>query len=379
VYLCEYVGGGCMPTSRVPAVRDFFLGLANLHCGVRVVGYARARDFDRKTWQDPGLYLLLGDLHLPPVAWFHASTDAVQAPRRGLPPWIADVPAMDRQPRDLVAKAWNRAEWRREANEPGQARAYDGENPDISGNAGESLVRFLRALAALDAGVRKQLHFIHLGDLFELWIGRKYHLVPGPDGMPRWRLPDAPDIVANWCLQVMIQNAPVFEALKLLESSGLGEVKYLAGNHDGYLLKPELPDSLGLPGRDPFYRGLNGDLLAEHGHRFDSWNFDNVKGGDVLSGPGVTKLLMLVPSLRRLEGPLGKMTFWQPSQRDLHVLGAALLFLHEQTALGHKPFSIYAMGHSHDRMLVRADVRVRHPLEPLKDGSRPTVYREERP
>jgi hypothetical protein len=119
---------------------------------------------------------------------------------------------------------------------------------------------------------------------------------------------------------------------------------------------------------------LNGDLLVEHGHRFDNWNFDNVPGDALTSGPGLTRLLMLKPSLRKLETPLGKMMFWKPDQRDLHVLGATLQFLDERVAQGKKPFSIYAMGHSHARMLVRSDVRVEHPdrsPQPVNDNATP--------
>jgi len=249
------------------------------------------------------------------------------------------------------------------------ARALDGDNPDISGQAGRSLTRFLHALASLDSEIRQRLHFIQLGDMFELWIGRKYHLVPGPDGTPRWRTPESPDIVAGWGLEVMIQNAPVFTALKLLARAGLAEVKYLGGNHDGYLMKPELAAGLGLPVRAPCFRGLNDDLFVEHGHRFDSWNFDNVDGQSLLSGPGVTRLLLLKPSLRKLEGPLGKMRFWEPAQRDVHLMGATLHYLYQRFARQQKPFSIYAMGHSHERMLARFDIRTQHSTKDAERSS----------
>jgi hypothetical protein len=366
VYLCEYLGQPVVPVTRVPAVNEFFTGLARLGCGVRVIEYARARDFDRKTWQDPNLYLLLGDLHLPPAGWFHAQSDGLPAPRREVPPWLAGTAAMARQRDGFIQEAHDRARFRQAMGDEAHALAFDRDNPDISMHAGESLARFLDGLASLDAQLRSRLHFIHLGDLFELWVGRKYHLVPGPDGIPRWRLPESADIVADWCLEVMVQNEPVFSALRRLERAGLAEVKYLVGNHDGYLLKPEMTTQLGLPARAPLYRGLNGDLLAEHGHRFDSWNFGNVNGDELLSGPGLTRLLLLKPALRKLEGPLGKMMFWTPKQRDLHMLGASLLFLDERFQQQKKPFSIYAMGHSHHRMLVRFDVRAEYSAEAPK-------------
>jgi hypothetical protein len=278
-----------------------------------------------------------------------------------LPAWLEGAPAMAGQPDGRLRDAYQCAAFHRAMGEVPKVKRLDGQNPDVSGQAGETLVRFLDALSSLDKEVRAKLHFVHLGDMFELWIGRGYHLVPGPDGEPTWRYPQSVDVVADWCLEVMIQNTPVFSALRRLEGAGLAEVKYLAGNHDGYLLKPEVPTHLGLRARDPFYRGLNGDLLAEHGHRFDGCNFDNVDGKDFFSGPHVSGLLMDYPFLRKLEEPLGTLRGLRSvQQRDAHLLGATLLYLDELTELEQKPFSIYAMGHSHRRMLVRFNIRTEY-------------------
>jgi hypothetical protein len=362
VYLCEYTGQPSVPVSRVPAVRELFTGMANLGCGARVVKYARARGFARETWQDPDLYLLLGDLHLPPVRWFYTQGDFVSPPERELPAWLASAPAMARQPNRVLRSAYECAAWHEFRGDEPAALAPIG-TPDIFRKAGPSLVRFLRAVASLDPQVRKRLHFIQLGDMFELWIGRDYHLVPGSDGMPRWRHADSVNIVADWCLEVMIKNARIFSLLDLLGRAGLAEVKYLGGNHDGYLMMPELAAQLGLPPREPCYRGLHDDLFAEHGHRFDNWNFDNVDGRKLLSGPGVTRPLRYAPFLRQLEGPITDLMFWTPKQRDLHLLGATLHYLYERFDRQQKPFAIYAMGHSHARMLARFDVRAKRTLK----------------
>ena len=69
---------------------------------------------------------------------------------------------------------------------------------------------------------------------------------------------------------------------------------------------------------------------------------------------------MLQPSLRELESPLGKVMYWKPEQRDVHLLGATLLYLDELIELHRKPFAVYAMGHSHARMLVRFHIRTEY-------------------
>jgi UDP-2,3-diacylglucosamine pyrophosphatase LpxH len=245
------------------------------------------------------------------------------------------------------------------------------ENPDISGWAGLDLVRFLRAIYSLDPLVRQRLHLIQLGDLFELWIGKLYHLVPGPDGVPRWRYPDSPQTVADWCLEVMIQNAPVFSWLDRLKGAGLAEMKFLGGNHDGYLMKDDVATLLALPTREPFYRGLHGDMLVEHGHRFDSANHDNVNGKNPFKGPIVTMLLIGAPKLRELETPVGIASeLWTPESRDGCLLGATLVYLHERMELQQKPFSIYVMAHTHRRMLTRFDIRTKYTTTNHEEGIR---------
>jgi UDP-2,3-diacylglucosamine pyrophosphatase LpxH len=292
-------------------VRDFFVGLSKHGCGACVLQHALARDLNIKTPNDPNLYLLLGDLHMPPGEWFRS-----EGPTS--PPL----------------------------------------NPDIFGQAGADLVRFLGAVAELPKEIKQRLHFIQTGDMFELWVGRDYQFMPGQNGRPMWIDASAPNRVADWAREVLVQNAPSFAAFRRLEHAGLAEVKYLAGNHDAYLARPELSSQLRLPARDQTYRGLSDDLLVEHGHRFDGWNFDKVNGQHWLSGPFLTKLLLYNPDIRSLE-PLGGyiMAFTSPPTRDVYLLGATLAYLFERFHVQQKPFSIYAMGHTHARMMLRFDVR----------------------
>jgi len=175
--------------------------------------------------------------------------------------------------------------------------------------------------------------------------------------------------VADWALEVMIQNAWVMEAFRRIERAGLAEVRYLEGNHDAYLRKPEVTSQLRLPHRELSYRGLSDDLFVEHGHRFDSWNYDEVQGYyevgrtriPSLSGPTITRGLLHVPGLRSWEG-LGEFysALRSPSNRDKYLLGATLVYLFERFEANQKPFSIYAMGHTHECMMRRFDVRAQY-------------------
>jgi UDP-2,3-diacylglucosamine pyrophosphatase LpxH len=361
VYLCEYVGGATVPQTRVPAVRSFFEGLAERGAGARVVRYCRARDIDRRTAEDPGLHLLVGDLHLPPVTWFYSKTQIAIPVERQMPEWLARAPAMRRQKTSLLRDYYGRSTYDRERGEMRQAHSPVWGTPDIFKNAGGDLSQFLDAVGSLDDALKARIHFIHTGDMYELWVGRDYHLVSGADGRSRWKESNSPDTVADWALEVMVRNAHVFAAFLRLADAGLAEVRYVGGNHDGYMMKEEMAAQLATARRDPLYRGLNGDLMVEHGHRFDGSNYDNVDGQKLLSGPGVTEWLYLVPGLRKLEAVgRAKDAFTKPSERDGYLLGATLFYLLERFHERRKPFAIYAMGHTHEAMLVRFDVRAEY-------------------
>jgi hypothetical protein len=275
-----------------------------------------------------------------------------------MPEWLAQTPVMLRQKDYLMMDYYRQAAYARGNSQVPIANSPIYGHPDIFQCAGNDLVQFLNALATLDESMKRRLHFVHAGDMFELWVGRDYQLIPGDDGSPRWKNQDSPERVADWALEVMAQNTPVFSALRRLEAAGLAGTKYLGGNHDGYLMKEEMASQLRLPVRDPVYRGLNGDLTVEHGHRFDGSNFDNVNGQEITSGPGVTELLHLFPFLRKYESAMSaRKMLTDPSSRDGYLLGATLLYLFERFQAGRKPFSIYAMGHTHEALLARFDVR----------------------
>ena len=374
VYLCEFKNTAVMPLTRVPAVRSFFAALSERGCGAEVRVHALARDVNSKTPGDPNLYLLLGDLHLPPVTWFYSQADVAFPPPHEMPEWLGRTQAMARQKDHSLRFLYDRAATAREDGSVPQAKARTpgaSSSPDIFGRAGGDLVHFLGALSNLPDELRRRLHFIQTGDMFELWVGREYQFVPGAGGLPVWKDPAAPNRVADWALEVMIQNAWVIEAFRRLERAGLAEVRYLEGNHDAYLRKPEVTSQLRLPHRELSYRGLSDDLFVEHGHRFDSANFDEVDGTAYFSGPSICKKLLEKPGLRKLE-PMADYVriMTDPAVRDTYLLGGTLLYLHDRFQSQQKPFSIYAMGHTHARTMCRFDVRTSYTGSYHEEGSK---------
>ena|GEM_PF-2943892 len=341
VYLCSFYRRQnkqqLRGTSKVKSVEDFLDGLAQSGCGVTVDHYARASDkmpLSANTKDDPTLYLFLGDLHLPPISWFVKQLELkaeYEEWRKRRPDWPEDFPPPPLQPQ-----------------------------ADIFRSAGADLTFFLNGLCSLPSSVKDLLHFIQLGDMFELWLGRTYQFQPGL-WEPNWVGNESIGTTAFWAWEVLAQNKDVAKAFEELGKANLKEVKYLWGNHDAYLKDPKVTDRLNQPQRDRFYVGLSEDLYAEHGHRFDSSNYDNVSGFKFtnlkswVKGPAVVSLLYQMPVLRKAESFARKVTGQMPAL-DTNLLGATVLYLsihhdppesQQSPAIAGHPFSIYVMAHSH--------------------------------
>ena len=358
VYLCEFTRSPSAPQSKVEAVRNLFHGIAMSGCGVRVLNYARTGGgISAAVASDPSLYLFLADFHLPPVTWFHDNSELIgllQTEQRDPPAWLSDTPAMRRQTDYLYRNYYSVARWSRERGR------HTTNDADIFRASGDDLVRFLNALGNMNADVKRLLHFIQLGDMYELWLGRDYQFRSGHNN-PGWLNDRSVNTVSNWGLEVTIRNQEVVEAFQRLNAAGLREVKYLWGNHDAYLKSTDVTGQLNLHQRDPIYTGLGGAIYAEHGHRFDRSNHDNVTAWD---GPAGANAAYYVPVLRSAE-PLARTltSVGHPStMRDCNLLGATLIYLYTMYDRGAAPFNVYVMGHSHDRQLFTFNVYVQYHL-----------------
>jgi hypothetical protein len=355
IYLCEYAVIPTMTKSKIPAVDAFFSHMKTAFGGIRVLSYLRAMDTLPKSTSDTDLYLLLGDLHLPPVSWFYdketASNWEVVYDYDG-PKWLENIPQFTIS--SIFRSYYEISSYHRQnGTVPNPIQPLG--NPDIFGKAEASLVAFLDRISSMPNDIKDKFHFVQSGDMFELWLGREYQYLPGPENKPVLKSSDSAKTIAGWCLEVMIQNIGVFEAFKRLETSGLKEVRYLSGNHDTYLQETSITQQLGIPNRDLAYAGLNGDIHIEHGHRFDDANYDNVSGSSPIGGPLLANAAYALPQVRSLEDPL-RSAFGiahTSNERDFYLLGASLIFLSQKYDHKAPPFAIFTMGHTHAPLLCR--------------------------
>lgn len=346
VYLCEFTRQKTTAKSDHPIVNEFIQEMAKKGCGVQIRQYACAEPAgEANLASSQSLYIFLGDLHAPPVTWFHTRMElAVMAPfmTREPPPWLSDCGAFQRQKDFLYRNYYSAAQCRRESHRRPQHES------DIFGSAGDDLIAFLDGLSGLPPACKSRIHFIQLGDLMELWLGRDYQY-ESAGYEPKWKNSGSINLVSDWALEVMIQNTPIFEAFRRIAKAGLAEVKYLWGNHDAYLKNHYVITQLGGSMRDPVYVGLKDLLIAEHGHRFDRSNFDNT--GYYFSGPQAAKWVYYVPVIRSLE-KLARANPFHPSERDCYLLGATLIFLHQLYDMQRTPFCIYVQAHTHHADLI---------------------------
>ena len=279
------------------------------------------------------LYLLLGDLHLPLVnhlcnTWTNRSSGLPEVACR------VDHPYMD----SLDPEAWQDYFSLRGIANAGVLSGAPGlerfellfidawyetylENDiftDPSSNAAaQDLQRFLSLAlnwqqSADSLADHVPVHFVQLGDMYELWVGLKrlFEATDSNERQVRIANPTclrdggsrdncdtyrtshcqtraSQDVIRDWVRKVhentavRVGSSEVGLCQWLYDSAEFRNCTWLVGNHDNYL-RP-LSNSLGLPRR--MMNLYENQVLLEHGHEGDEYNRDGAASGhDITQG-----------------------------------------------------------------------------------------------
>jgi hypothetical protein len=255
-----------------------------------------------------------------------------------------------------------------------------GKGADIFQDAGRDLRSFVEALASFHRD-GWPLEVIQLGDFFDLWLGFQRGFNTNIDDP--YDNASAMEFARFWVQRSLFasdQGAHLIHLLTLTERAGKNaktgaalKTHFLYGNHDNYR-KRRSDSAIEVPaGREhtgmrvhafhaPAFFEKHG-LWAEHGHQSDEANRDESPA----TGHGATQAAFFEPSIRNLEGPLG----WLASsdedeklQRVVHIRHAMdkcfLNHLPDPSKPAKKPEpcrGIYVMGHTHEPMLKRVQLR----------------------
>lgn len=397
VAICEYVPSGSYldtlpgvePEHYSHNVIQTVIGFLNAS-GSRVVD---GMCFPRMVNTDGKLYFLLGDMHLPVYTSGSHRFSRVQCRVDGnYIRYIQDTPdersALERFAASGIASplilSGGETEVRRISTAEGWRTHYL--NNDIftvrSSNAPADDLSYLvhqsrlwengeQDLQGAEGRPRAPIHFIQLGDMYELWVGlrRLFEETSSPSLRPQ--LPRCYDceVESEYCprssssagtmtaeevvrelVDCVHENtlwaagsssrAPIRLSLaEGLAGCGFSHMTWLYGNHDNYL--GMLHRQLGLPQREPFYSVLG--IHAEHGHAGDEYNRDGEPGGHAITQCGA-----FVWNLR----PFTNYDFIQNRQRRTFLEYSVRKYL-EQNQL----FRVFAMAHTHEAYLARVAVR----------------------
>jgi hypothetical protein len=255
---------------------------------------------------------------------------------------------------------------------------------DIFQDAGNDLRAFVDALADFHQNTWP-LELVHLGDLFDLWLGfqrafgGKLGKTPALDNLHGKAL----DFARYWVERSLFetdQGPHLVHLLTLGERAGKNRqtdaplrTTFIHGNHDNYLKhgggKPiEVPSGHEHAGMKinafhlPSFQERTG-LWAEHGHQPDSFNRDE----NPSSGHQLTQAAFFQPDVRRVEGPGG----WAISMGEGKGIQRVKSIDHalHRCLLNHIPKpkpqpedkiepcrGVYVMGHTHEAMLKRVEL-----------------------
>jgi UDP-2,3-diacylglucosamine pyrophosphatase LpxH len=242
---------------------------------------------------------------------------------------------------------------------------------DIFGDAGNALVLFLNCIINSNSEIKKHLHIIQMGDMFELWMNRPYQFRIKENSERPVLVSGGEKNVQLWLLESILMNLDVMEAHKNIEDDvkkgKIAEVKYIWGNHDSYLMNETITTNCDIPSRLRSFNSPNNLIHAEHGHRFDSFNHDFIKqtsgGKKDPWGVRLSNLTFRFPGIRKLEAKgrkLVKAISKGPEFRDIFVLGASIAHLNQKIQQNKYPFQIFVMGHTHIRDLRVVNIRTKY-------------------
>ncbi len=394
VAICEYASAGSY-IDILPHIRDehlthpvvrTVLGFLN-DCSARVVdGWG----FQGLVNTEGKLYLLLGDVHLP----VYAATRQPPVLGASSPPCridgnyirhIQQTPSERTALENILASGilspldGGRTDLTR-INEVDGWRSQYARN-DIftvpSSNApAEDLHRFVRLARGWEDGEeglsgatdnpRVPIHFIQLGDMYELWVGLRRLFAERSDPVLELRPPPlcdscrvepdicpehssggvpvtAESVIRQWvdCVH-QTTRWPAASRPGLSVTTGLAEglggcgftrQTWLYGNHDNYLAL--LHRQLGLDERHPNF--FDDGILVEHGHAGDEYNRDGAAGGHA-----VTQCGAFVWNVRTFTN----FDFVRTSERRKFLRHATRQFIAPRYL-----FRIYAMAHTHHTYL----------------------------
>jgi len=207
---------------------------------------------------------------------------------------------------------------------------------DIFRGSADALLVFLTLLE--QSSVAGMIHFIQVGDLYDLWIGLGsfFQRVAGPPG--EVRLSDAFHLTARSFINYWIRNARnCYPALTAkIDNLAVGRKTFLYGNHDNYLAR----HSAGMPSRQRFLRESGSGLYVEHGQWVDSSNYDG--GTGAMGGHRMTDYVFGTPLLRSVD----------PQRRHFYTTASAIEYVNR------RDFGIFVMGHTHMPYLTKVQVQV---------------------
>lgn len=227
-----------------------------------------------------------------------------------------------------------------------------------------SFGKFARELSELPPQLRRRIHVVQTGDMYDLWVG--YPCLFQKTAIPQVALVNQPDAVSEigrWLAEIRGGN-PGSMAFELMDKS-CGQVTYIYGNHDCYLILPQCTSDWRLPQREPYLEGRG--VFLEHGHRFEvlfTEGFPGNRDGDV-SGWQATaaafgQLESNSPGVESQAYKAGLDVWWaETNQRPIVLSELAKLWAARRAGSSvRRPIHIFVTAHTHAAALQRIRVSV---------------------